>query len=86
MALVHLHVEPGAIFGAPWSKMCHLFSLCGVIYLFIMKNLPPPLLVTSVKDGDERSALYQRFYQQFHGDGAKQAADCVVLSLNNQKL
>ncbi|MCJ8733288.1 hypothetical protein PDJAM_G00221600 [Pangasius djambal] len=42
--------------------------------------------VTSLKDGDERSALCQRFYQHFHGDGAKQPADCVVLSLNNHKL
>ncbi|KAM9480876.1 uncharacterized protein Hap1MRO34_008746 isoform 2-T2 [Clarias gariepinus] len=42
--------------------------------------------VTSLRDGDKRSALYQRFYQHFHGDGAKQPADCVVLALNNQKL
>ncbi|XP_053478982.1 nuclear receptor coactivator 5 [Ictalurus furcatus] len=42
--------------------------------------------VSSLKDGDKCSALYQRFYQHFHGDGAKQPADCVVLSLNNQKL
>ncbi|KAF5890831.1 RING finger and SPRY domain-containing protein 1, partial [Clarias magur] len=42
--------------------------------------------VTSLRDGDKRGALYQRFYQHFHGDGAKQPADCVVLALNNQKL
>ncbi|XP_060779817.1 nuclear receptor coactivator 5 isoform X2 [Neoarius graeffei] len=42
--------------------------------------------VTSLKDRDEHGALYQRFYQHFHGDGAKQPADCVVISLNNQTL
>ncbi|XP_058243190.1 nuclear receptor coactivator 5 isoform X2 [Hemibagrus wyckioides] len=42
--------------------------------------------VTFLEDGDKHSALYQRFYQHFHGDGAKQPADCVVLSFNNQKL
>lgn len=69
------------------SKMWLSFVVCGVIYLFIVKSLHFYFLsVTSLKDGDKHSALYQRFYQHFHGDGAKQPADCVVISLNNQKL
>ncbi|XP_026086402.1 nuclear receptor coactivator 5-like isoform X2 [Carassius auratus] len=34
----------------------------------------------------QRSAIYERFFQQLHGDGAKQPADCVVLSVNNQNV
>lgn len=67
--------------------MCASFALCVVIYPFIAKYfLFYVLSVTSMKDEDKRIGLYQRFYQLFHGDGAKQPADCVVLSLNNQKL
>ncbi|KAL6479049.1 hypothetical protein MHYP_G00124820 [Metynnis hypsauchen] len=40
--------------------------------------------VASSTGEDERSSLYQRLYEQFHGDGAKKPADCVVLSVNNQ--
>ncbi|XP_052438886.1 nuclear receptor coactivator 5 [Carassius gibelio] len=34
----------------------------------------------------ERNAIYERFFQQLHGDGARQPADCVVLSVNNQNV
>ncbi|XP_051953792.1 nuclear receptor coactivator 5-like isoform X1 [Xyrauchen texanus] len=35
---------------------------------------------------DQRSAVYEWFYQQLHGDGARRPTDCVVLSVNNQNL
>uniref|UniRef100_A0A8C1IWH9 Nuclear receptor coactivator 5-like n=1 Tax=Cyprinus carpio TaxID=7962 RepID=A0A8C1IWH9_CYPCA len=34
----------------------------------------------------QRNAIYERFFQQLHGDGARQPADCVVLSVNNQNV
>ncbi|XP_016406095.1 nuclear receptor coactivator 5-like [Sinocyclocheilus rhinocerous] len=34
----------------------------------------------------QHNAIYERFFQQLHGDGARQPADCVVLSVNNQNV
>lgn len=34
----------------------------------------------------QRNAIYERFFRQLHGDGARQPADCVVLSVNNQNV
>ncbi|XP_046721062.1 nuclear receptor coactivator 5 isoform X5 [Silurus meridionalis] len=52
----------------------------------IYEPSPHEANVNTLMEGDKRSALYQRFYQHFYGEGAKQPADCVVLSLNNQNL
>ncbi|XP_066541119.1 nuclear receptor coactivator 5 [Hoplias malabaricus] len=35
---------------------------------------------------ERRSTLYQRFYKQLYGSGARKLADCVVLSVNIQNL
>ncbi|XP_051580580.1 nuclear receptor coactivator 5-like [Myxocyprinus asiaticus] len=34
----------------------------------------------------QRTAVFKKFYQQLHGDGARQPADCVVLSVSIQSL
>ncbi|XP_067276526.1 nuclear receptor coactivator 5 [Pseudorasbora parva] len=34
----------------------------------------------------QRTAIYEKFLQQLHGDAARQPADCVVLSVNNQNV
>uniref|UniRef100_A0A8B9RDB2 Si:ch211-216l23.2 n=2 Tax=Astyanax mexicanus TaxID=7994 RepID=A0A8B9RDB2_ASTMX len=44
-----------------------------------------PKVPSSSGDG-EHTALYQRLYDQFHGDGAKKPADCVVLSVKTQNM
>uniref|UniRef100_W5K7Q9 Si:ch211-216l23.2 n=1 Tax=Astyanax mexicanus TaxID=7994 RepID=W5K7Q9_ASTMX len=44
------------------------------------------LLVPSSSGDGEHTALYQRLYDQFHGDGAKKPADCVVLSVKTQNM
>nr|XP_055030520.1 nuclear receptor coactivator 5 isoform X2 [Misgurnus anguillicaudatus] len=35
---------------------------------------------------DQRTAIYNKFHQQLYGEGAKQPADCIVLSVNNQNV
>ncbi|XP_039549250.1 nuclear receptor coactivator 5 isoform X1 [Pimephales promelas] len=34
----------------------------------------------------QRTTIYEKFLQQLHKDGARQPADCVVLSVNNQNV
>ncbi|KAI7802490.1 nuclear receptor coactivator 5 [Triplophysa rosa] len=63
----------------------------GSNYLGMQEYQHSPHLSTAVQpeeyeQSEQRTAIYNRFYQQLNGYGARQPADCIILSVNNQNV